>query len=455
MYNKKMKLEDLKNKKIMLFGKSRSFSLDELKMQLKSHGAILVQEYEEDVECVVDGAMMTPVESLKSDEIYEKKEAEFIKVEILEELLSSAIDEDVLMMSLKLSSDKQRLINFLTNENINDQFYFKLLGIYNWGNDDFYENDDNRDVTASIIRRFYKNIDRNHNIEFSKLGLMHLVEQSSDPKLLEVIATLKPLRKSFKVQKSDHGFKIIISLAKNTFTPKSVLKELIKESNVFIKVLISKRKNLDTQLQKLLFDEGSEEVLSSLASCENLSDELFQSLSTKEFYVKKMASSVKLDKEKYMFFKERVPSKLATNETLSVEMQKDLLASHLEDVKESLAANKNISYETILELLKLEDKRVDFFIYSNQSTPQDVLKMGFDNIDNYDALAHNENTPVDLLEKIYKSSSTNTCIALAKNSSTPVEILYQLQLDSKYERYVKENPSFGKHIQQENIGWQV
>jgi len=45
--------------------------------------------------------------------------------------------------------------------------------------------------------------------------------------------------------------------------------------------------------------------------------------------------------------------------------------------------------------------------------------------------------------------------SLAKNINTPVEILYQLHLDSRLERIVKENPAFGKHIMVENIGWQV
>jgi len=45
--------------------------------------------------------------------------------------------------------------------------------------------------------------------------------------------------------------------------------------------------------------------------------------------------------------------------------------------------------------------------------------------------------------------------ALAKNSATPIEILYQLQLDARLERIVKENASFGKHIQENNIGWEV
>ena len=455
MYNKKMELQDLKDKKIMLFGKSRSFSLEEFKMQLKAHEIELRDEYGDDVDYIVDGVMMTPHESLKSDEIYEKKVAEFINIENLERALSDAIDEDVLMMSLKLSADKHRLINFLTNQNISDEFYFKLLSMYDWGDDDFYESDENRDVTASIIKRFYTNIDRNHNIEFSKLGLMHLVVQTKDEKLLETIANLKPLRKSFRTSEDDHGFRIVTSIATNIYTPKSALKLLIKESNTYVKRLISMREFLDDELQHILYETMDKDVWSSLTYCKELSDDLYLKLRDDDSYAKYMAKYIKLDKEKYEFFQNKFPSSLAQNETVTLELQNKLVEHFLDDVKESLAANKNISYEIILELLEQNDEKVDFAIYSNPSTPKDILYAGFENINNHFAIAHNQNTPAELLRNIYKDSGTNIHAVLAQNPSTPIDILYQLQLDSRYERYVKENPSFGKHIQQENIGWQV
>ncbi len=453
MYNKNMELIDLKNKKIMLFGKSRSFSLDELEMQLRAHGITLAKEYDQDVDYVVDGAMMSPIETLKSDEIYEKKDAEFLKVEQLEKLLSTALDEDVLMMSLKLSSDKQRLINFLKNQNITDDFFFKLLDMYDWGDDDFYENDNNRDVTASIIVRFYKNIETNHNIEFSKLGLMHLVLQTKDPKLLQTIASLKPLRKSFKQTEDDHGFKIVTSIATNFYTPKSVLKMLIKEANTYVKKLISMRDFLDQELQQQLYNLEEKEIIDSLAYCKNLSDELYKRLRDDDGYTNIMAKHIKLDQEKYEFFQTRFPLSLAQNETINSDLQEQLAKNSLEDVKLKLASNKGISSDLIYELLKKGNKEINYAIYSNPSIPKSILVDGFEDLSNHYALAQNQSTPSNLLEKIYKDGSYETNVALARNVSTPVDILYQLQLDARYEKFVKENKSFSDHIKQENIGW--
>lgn len=69
-------------------------------------------------------------------------------------------------------------------------------------------------------------------------------------------------------------------------------------------------------------------------------------------------------------------------------------------------------------------------------------------------MANNENTPEDILQKLSQSEDTAILLGLAKNPSTPIDVLYQLQLDSRFERSVKENPTFGRHIQTENIGWQ-
>ena len=450
-----MHIENLKNKKILLFGKSRAFSNEELQMQLSSHNIELVYEYDDSIDVVVEGAMMTPPQTLKSEELYDKKAALFIRIDEFENIVSTSIDEDVLLMSLKLSGDKQRLKNFLTNSKISDEFYLKLIKMYDWGVDDFYESDDNRDVSASLIRRFYKNIERNHNVEFSKIGLMHLVNQTEDPNLLEVIASLKPLKKSFNLSDKDHGYRIVTSIATNFFTPNSVLKMFIKEANTYVKVLISMREFLDEEIQNNLYESAEQKVLESLAYCKNLSNELYEKLRDNDKYAMHMAKFIQLDKKRYNFFEEKYPTSLAQNESISVELQDELVNHHLDDIKEYLAANKSISVENIMELLKQKDEKVDFAIYSNPSTPQEILSMGYEDVSNHFALAHNESTPEDILREIYKDSNSNIHAVLAKNPSTPIDLLYQLQLDSRYERYVKENPSFGEYIQKENIGWMV
>ena len=64
-----MDLKQLQNKKILLFGKSRAFGMDEFASQL-SHAKIeLSSEFTPDVALVIEGKMMTPYEQNQSDDI--------------------------------------------------------------------------------------------------------------------------------------------------------------------------------------------------------------------------------------------------------------------------------------------------------------------------------------------------------------------------------------------------
>lgn len=68
-------------------------------------------------------------------------------------------------------------------------------------------------------------------------------------------------------------------------------------------------------------------------------------------------------------------------------------------------------------------------------------------------LAANPSLPEGLLEKLYSSEDPKVHARLAANPATPIELLYQLSLDRRFERAVKTNPAFGRHIQTHNIGW--
>ncbi len=108
-------------------------------------------------------------------------------------------------------------------------------------------------------------------------------------------------------------------------------------------------------------------------------------------------------------------------------MQKKLLALDNKDINYALAQNNNLDEKMIHALLGLNRDEIELALYENSSTPVEILNAAYEDEKNH--------------------------MALSKNESTPIEILYQLQLDSRYERAVKTNAGFGKHIQTENIGW--
>lgn len=386
-----MNLELLKDKTILLFGQSRAFSKDEFESQLKVHSINIVYEFRDDVSLIIDGKMMTPYEQIESERIYELKQYDFTAIDIFEESLAKSLDEETLLMSLKLSGDKDRLKAFLQNPKISDELFFKLLKMYNWGEYDFFESDDNRDVSASFISRFYENIERNHNVQYATTGYVHLIKQTKDTNLLEIILSLKPIKKNLNIK---------MQIAKNEFSSEIILNKLKDDENYEVKEALSLNKNLTKEIvQELIKDK---KLCENIAKNINLTDEYFKLLQDS-----KVA--------------------LALNESLDLNMQEELYASQNEDIHYALALNNGLKVEILNKLFCSENENIKTALYENKMMPVSVLQDAYKENRFYEQLAKNENTPID--------------------------ILYQLQLDSKYERYVKTNASFGKYIQEENIGW--
>lgn len=414
-----MNLEDLQDKTILFLGKNRAFNEDEFLSQLRFHKINVVRELDESVKYILEGRMMSPYEQNLSDELYEKKKYEFLKIDVFEKLLADEIDNDTLLMSLKLSNDRTRLKSFIQNQMINDELFFKLLKMYSWQGEDFFENDDNRDVSAALISRFYENIERNHNVQYATTGIYHLIAQTQDGKLLEAIANLEPVKFHAKIKKA---------LASHPNTPKSVLKMFLKKNDTEAKEAMAYNPNLDKFLIKELLK--SKEAAAILARNVKLDDELF-----------KMLQDYKI--------------LLAHNESLTPQMQRELLDLNDNEINLALAQNSSLDSEMVLALLDKNDEVLNAAIYENSATAFEILQKAYLRRENHLALAKNPATPQNLLEEMFHSGDSEILEALAKNENTPVEVLYQLQLDSRFERAVKTNAAFGKHIQSQNIGWLV
>jgi len=415
-----MNLETLKNKKILLLGKPRAFSDEEFFSQLQHHHISVVKELQEDVEFILEGRMMTPYEQNLSEELYEKGGYTFLKIDDFERALAQEIDDNVLLMSLKLSHDKERLKSFLQNSCVSDELFFKLLQMYKWSGEDFFENDDNRDVTAALIGRFYENIERNHNVQYATTGLIHLVSQTKKSELLEAISTLEPL--------SYHP-KISLLLAQHPQTPQKVLKRFLREAN--------------------------SEVLKAMSANSSLAFALVKELALKdEAYGKILAKKLVLTQESFELLGD-FAEELAENLTLSDSMQRSLLAHNDLELLKRLAANSALTQESIEVLRKIDNEALTQALLQNPNVDEALLREAYKTPENHLALAKNSATPKDILEALFESGDGAVLEALARNEATPVEILYQLQLDSRFERAVKTNAAFGRHIQSENIGWLV
>jgi len=379
--------------KILLFGKSRAFSEEEFLSQLKHHKIELVSEYTPEVSFVVDGRMMTPYEQNISDALYEKEGINAITIDVLEKELATFMDEGTLLMSLKLSRDKERLKSFIQNRLLPDTLFFKLIKMYSWSGEDFFENDDNRDVSAAFISRFYENIERNHNVQYATTGFIHLVAQTQSSELLNAIVSLEPIQKHPKIVSA-----------------------------------ILRSEYCDAEMQEHFFHKNDAEINEALTCNRYLKLSIVEVFLKDKRLAQSMAVNILLDSKKFQLLFAHKEG-LARNETLSDAMQEILLDLQNSDVNKALSENKKLTQKSIEKLLAFKDPEILTFLYSNCSMPLSFLESAYH-------------------DGVYLES-------LAQNEATPVEILYQLQLDSRYERYVKTNAAFGKHIQSENIGWLV
>lgn len=297
-------------------------------------------------------------------------------------------------------------------------FFFKLLKMYKWQGEDFFENDDNRDVSAALIGRFYENIERNHNVQYATTGLIHLVSQTKNPELLAAISALEPLQ---------FHPKLTALLAQHPHTPQSVLQRFLRTGDEAVVTALSKNSALTRDIALALLEKDA-------------------------VYAQNIAQTLKIDEELFRAFLPHAAA-LAHNESLDEKMQEELFALGTEEVLEGLAQNNSLAKPLQQKLLALQNEKLTQLLLSNSALDVSLLKEAFTDEKNHLALAKNPALEAAMLRELYESGEEAILEALSRNTNTPVDILYQLQLDRRFERAVKTNEAFGKVITSQNIGW--
>lgn len=414
-----MNYETLIGKSILLLGKSRALNAEELDTLLKLHKITRVGSYSDDVALIIEGRMMNPYEQAESARLYETQNIPILELAGFEEWLCRSIEPNRLLMSLKLSRNQERLVDFLQNPYITDELFFKLLKLYDWRNEGLFDNDTNRDVTAAIIGRFYVDLDRNHNVQYAMSGLAHLIERYGNRELIHAISELSPIVDEIRNPKDRSLNGVLDAIALHPDCDEKTLHLLLDGRAV----LLAYREPL--ALEGELLDLQNEEVNAILAQNSTLSHE--GALQLESAYPHLIASKTVMSFERFERLIENYPSALASNETLTSIMQQ--------------------------KLYLLDDDAVSGALASNAVTEGRILDELFESGKFHPALAANPSLSPDKMELLASSSDARVLSALAANTATPIETLYQLSLDRRFERSVKTNPTFGKHIQTHNIGW--
>jgi hypothetical protein len=414
-----MNYETLTGKSILLFGKSRALNAEEFDALLKLHKISRAGSYSEDIALIIEGRMMNPYEQEESARLYEKGLTPIVELSAFEEWLCRSIEPNRLLMSLKLSRNQERLVDFLQNPYITDELFFKLLKLYDWQGEGLFDNDTNRDVTAAIIGRFYVDLDRNHNVQYAMSGLAHLIERYGNSELISAIAELSPIASEIKHPHDRSLNGVLDAIALHSDTHENILVALMGERAP----LLAYREPLVLESELLaLKDEALNVVLA-----QNMTLSSKGALQLESTYPDLIASKTVLDEKRFGRLLENYAVYLAANQSLTPAMQQKLYSLGDDTVSGTLASNPITEGEILDHLFE----RGEFFV----------------------SLASNPSLPSDKLESLASIGDAEVLSALASNIATPIDILYQLSLDRRFERAVKTNPTFGKHIQTHNIGW--
>jgi hypothetical protein len=445
-----MNLQILKNHSILLLGKTRALSPDEFEKLLGVYDITCKDQMDDSVVLIIEGRMMSPYHQNEQERLYQEG-FRFDTIEHLEEALCRSIKPETLMMSLKLSNDQERLQHFIQNPYIKNDFFLKLIGLYRWGGESFFATDENRDVTAALIRRFYKNIERNHNVEYANTGLAHLLKQTEESALIDVIASLEPIQNALKKGSDNATLRILQSIALHKNSSDALIAKMIRYADAALLELIASREPLSITLQEQLMQKSA---LKPILSCNaSLEINFAKTLLEDEAYRDNVLLHVSLDEEIFETYHNSSAVLLAHNESLTPAMMEQLFERKNDEINQALAGNPSLTHAMTQALIALNDTAVMKLLIANPVLSSEQLNDFAHDEALHLFLASNERCDAELLKTLSQSNDSAVLLALAKNPSTPIDLLFQLQLDARFERAVHENPAFGEHIQSENIGW--
>lgn len=438
--------------KILFLGREELFSHQESQRFLERYKIELVTTLDDEVLALVEHYRLNPIEEDTSYLAYDKG-IPIYKLEEFESLLSDWIDEDQVLMSLKLSNDQTRVYKLITNSHISDKLFVKLLEIYRWSNDEDEDDNEDRGVVMATLRRFLNYKPNEEDLLYTPLSIKRLIGETNDPSLLkallgfpnyrfmqkgkqwirlrEVVAT-NPHINGEIIQKliRYRDNKIIFYLAANSATPLSTLKEFIEINDDNVDEALATNQHIDDELFAILLSRD-DEVLGLLLAYQPM-----------DMIRIEMIERVDISQDIYMI--------LGQNKYLNELVIEYLLAKDIDKLTESLASNPSLSQCHIKSIYDDGDYKYYLPLATNPSTPTEIL---YDIYDKYTTdrdllvnLASNLSTPTPILKDLFDLDIYEIQEKLAANPSLPLELLNILKIDTRLRNALTSNKTFTHSI---------
>ena len=397
-------LASSEGKKFLILGRVGLFTVDEIARFLKKHNITMTKYLEEGVVAIIEPLNLNPVEEDISNDAYDAKIPSF-SLEEFEKHLSDNINDDELLMAIKLTNDQARVFRLLGNTNISEALFVKLLGMYEWNEED-EDNNQDRDTIMYTLKRYIDIKPNEADLHYSYLTLRRLSTEATNPRLLQALIGFPNFE--FLIRGKE---KVTLreTIARNRYLDKEIITKLVSLRDTRVDVALAANPAVELSLLKTLLAKNEEQINEALATNTNIDNEIFKTLLSK---------------------KDKVVQLLLLSQSIDVERLSLVDAEALDDTLFfTIGANEQLESDVIEMLITLEDEALLCHLAQNATLhPNQLEAIEAKGLEATVAcLAMNPVTPVALLEKFYKAYETDAVRkALAQNTSIPESILRAL-----------------------------
>lgn len=439
------------DKKFLFLGREGIFTKDEIARFLKKYDITMTKNYDEDVVVTIEHSSLNPVEEDISCMAYDNKVPTF-SLDEFEKLLSAGINDDELLMGIKLSNDQERVFRLLGNANISEALFVKLLMMYEW-HDEEEDNRDDRDVIMFTLRRYIDIKPNEADLLYSYLTLRRLATEATNPKLL--LALIGFPNFEFLVRGKE---KVTLreTIARNEYLDKEVIGKLVSLRDKKVDVALACNRSVELSLLQNLLAKNDEKINESLATNEKIDDEMFNALLDKEDkVVQLLLLSQAINVERLALIDAHnldvnLFATIGANEHLASDVINILIRRDDETLICHLAENPTLDVSQLEEIYAKGMQSSFKYLAINPATSQEMLEMFYQQYDEQDiriALAHNKSTPETILRTLFERDEFEIHKSMASNASVPLDILDILKVDTRLQNELAENEIFVKQYE--------
>jgi len=448
----KQLLETSEGKKLLFLGKEGIFSEKEIARFLKPHKIAVTKYLEEDVVAVVEHPRLNPVEEDISNDAYAQK-IPLYKLGEFEQLLSDEIDDDALLMAIKLGNDQERVVRLLSNEHLSDTLFVRLLKLYRFNEED-EDNRQDRDVIMYTLRRYIEINPNEEDLLYSYLTLRRLATEATDPHLLEALMGFPNF--SFLVRGKE---KVTLkeTIARNRAISHESVRKLLGLRHQGVNVSLAGNPAVDVAVLGEMLKRNDPQIDRALASNPNIDDAIFQTLLKREGTVEVLLVHQPMTNERLAWVEaaglpDDLFALLGANEMLGNEMIEQLLQRSEPVLLKLLATNPKLSSVQLQTIYEKASQDYAEALASNPATPTKILEAIYeanqDNMQWLAALASNPSLPQAILQALFEKDELAINKGLATNAALSDEMLDILKLDTRLQTELAQNERLAASFEQ-------